>query len=30
MSAEGLMGPSALNDPAAGTTGPWYTNGTFA
>ncbi|EEQ2509170.1 multidrug resistance outer membrane protein MdtQ [Escherichia coli] len=29
MSAEGLMGPFALNDPAAGTTGPWYTNGTF-
>lgn len=28
MSAEGLMGPFALNDPAAGTTGPWYTNGT--
>ncbi len=27
MSAEGLMGPFALNDPAAGTTGPWYTNG---
>ncbi|GAB3956000.1 hypothetical protein GCM10029976_099970 [Kribbella albertanoniae] len=23
------MGPFALNDPAAGTTGPWYTNGTF-
>ncbi len=22
MSAEGLMGPFALNDPAAGTTGP--------
>ena len=30
MSAEGLMGPFALNDPAAGTTGPWYTNGTLA
>ena len=29
MSAEGLMGPFALNDPAAGTTGPWYTNGSF-
>lgn len=29
MSAEGIMGPFALNDPAAGTTGPWYTNGTF-
>jgi hypothetical protein len=29
MSAEGLMGSFALNDPAAGTTGPWYTNGTF-
>ena len=29
MSAEGLMGPFALTDPAAGTTGPWYTNGTF-
>lgn len=29
MSAEGLMGPFALNDPATGTTGPWYTNGTF-
>ncbi len=29
MSAEGLMGPFALNDPAAGTTGPWYTNETF-
>lgn len=29
MSAEGFMGPFALNDPAAGTTGPWYTNGTF-
>lgn len=29
MSAEGLMGPFALDDPAAGTTGPWYTNGTF-
>ena len=25
MSAEGLMGPFALTDPAAGTTGPWYT-----
>ncbi len=24
MSAEGLMGPFVLNDPAAGTTGPWY------
>lgn len=23
------MGPFALTDPAAGTTGPWYTNGTF-
>ncbi len=30
MSAEGLMGPLLLNDPAAGTTGPWYTNGTAA
>ena len=29
MSAEGLMGPFALTDPAAGTTGPWYTNGPF-
>ena len=29
MSAEGLMGPFAITDPAAGTTGPWYTNGTF-
>ncbi|HAS0850607.1 multidrug resistance outer membrane protein MdtQ [Enterobacter cloacae complex sp. ECL405] len=29
MSAEGLMGPFALTDPAAGTTGPWYTNGIF-
>lgn len=29
MSAEGVMGPFALDDPAAGTTGPWYTNGTF-
>lgn len=29
MSAEGLLGPFALTDPAAGTTGPWYTNGTF-
>lgn len=29
MSAEGLMGPFAFTDPAAGTTGPWYTNGTF-
>ncbi|WP_061710058.1 multidrug resistance outer membrane protein MdtQ [Pseudenterobacter timonensis] len=29
MSAEGVMGPFALNDPAAGTTGPWYTNATF-
>nr|WP_318380996.1 multidrug resistance outer membrane protein MdtQ [uncultured Enterobacter sp.] len=29
MSAEGLMGPFAYTDPAAGTTGPWYTNGTF-
>ncbi|MDI5425018.1 penicillin-binding transpeptidase domain-containing protein, partial [Salmonella enterica subsp. enterica serovar Kentucky] len=27
--AEGLMGPFAITDPAAGTTGPWYTNGTF-
>ena len=27
MSAEGIMGPFALNAP--GTTGPWYTNGTF-
>lgn len=27
MSAEGLMGPFAFTDPAAGTTGPWYTNG---
>ncbi len=25
MSAEGLMGPFNRNDPAAGTTGPWYT-----
>lgn len=23
------MGPFAITDPAAGTTGPWYTNGTF-
>lgn len=30
MSAEGLMGPFAITDPAAGTTGPWYTNGTLA
>lgn len=29
MSAEGLMGPFAITDPAAGTTVPWYTNGTF-
>lgn len=29
MSAEGLMGPFAITDPAAGTTGPWYTNGTL-
>ena len=29
MSAEGLMGPFAITDTAAGTTGPWYTNGTF-
>lgn len=29
MSAEGLMGPFAITDPAAGTTGPWYTNDTF-
>lgn len=29
MSSEGLMGPFAITDPAAGTTGPWYTNGTF-
>lgn len=29
MSAEGLMGPFATTDPAAGTTGPWYTNGTL-
>jgi len=29
MSEEGLMGPFAITDPAAGTTGPWYTNGTF-
>lgn len=29
MSVEGLMGPFAITDPAAGTTGPWYTNGTF-
>ncbi|MGS9159648.1 multidrug resistance outer membrane protein MdtQ, partial [Salmonella enterica subsp. enterica serovar Infantis] len=29
MSAEGLMGPFASTDPAAGPTGPWYTNGTF-
>ncbi|RJT41574.1 efflux transporter outer membrane subunit [Rahnella woolbedingensis] len=29
MSSEGVMGPFALDDPAAGTTGPWYTNGTF-
>lgn len=29
MSQEGLMGPFALTDPAAGTTGPYYTNGNF-
>lgn len=29
MSAEGLMGPFAITDPATGTTGPWYTNGTL-
>lgn len=29
MSAEGVMGPFATTDPAAGTTGPWYTNGTL-
>lgn len=29
MSQEGVMGPFALTDPAAGTTGPYYTNGTF-
>ncbi len=29
MSADGLMGPFALTDPAEGTTGPRYTNGTF-
>ncbi|POT59663.1 multidrug transporter permease [Citrobacter amalonaticus] len=29
MSAEGVMGPFAASDPATGTTGPWYTNGTF-
>src|SRR5471032_375767 len=29
MSGEGVMGPFAIDDPAAGTTGPWYTNGTF-
>jgi len=29
MSGEGVMGPFAVDDPAAGTTGPWYTNGTF-
>jgi len=29
MSAEGVMGPFALDDPAAGTTGPWYTSGTY-
>ncbi|MCT4710858.1 multidrug resistance outer membrane protein MdtQ [Enterobacteriaceae bacterium H11S18] len=29
MSAEGLMGPFAYTDPASGTTGPYYTNGTF-
>lgn len=29
MSGEGVMGPFAVTDPAAGTTGPWYTNGTF-
>lgn len=29
MSAEGVMEPFALTDPAAGTTGPYYTNGNF-
>ena len=29
MSAEGVMGPFAITDPAMGSTGPWYTNGTF-
>lgn len=29
MSQEGVMGPFALTDPAAGTTGPYYTNGNF-
>lgn len=29
MSAEGVMGPFAINDPAMGSTGPWYTNGTM-
>ena len=29
VSAEGILGPFAVDDPAAGTTGPWYTNGTF-
>lgn len=29
MSGEGVMGPFAVTDPAAGTTGPWYTNGSF-
>lgn len=29
MSAEGIMGPFAVTDPAMGSTGPWYTNGTF-
>ena len=29
MSAEGRLGPFAITDPAAGTTGPWYTTGTL-
>lgn len=29
VSSEGILGPFAVDDPAAGTTGPWYTNGTF-
>lgn len=29
MSAEGVMGPFAANEPEQGITGPWYTNGTF-
>jgi multidrug efflux system outer membrane protein len=27
VSANGFLGPFALNDPAIGTTGPWYTEG---